>query len=144
MTANTNFYGLKVVLKRLVVYMTEVTSILMILVNVNERLLILLNGMIKVVLKIPINLVELCDPRTPLSQATCICRSNRFLCAIYIMLILTAAQVFVDGHHCQRVHQNVFNSLYNAQHMLKIWTLRDLKTFEKGGLKDLKRVFDKF
>ena len=33
---------------------------------------------------------------------------------------------------------------YNAQHKLKIWTLRDLKTSEKGGLKDLKRVFDKF
>ena len=30
---------------------------------------------------------------------------------------------------------------YNAQHKLKIWTL---KTSEKGGLKDLKRVFDKF
>ena len=27
---------------------------------------------------------------------------------------------------------------------LKIWTLRDLKISEKGGLKDLKRVFDKF
>ena len=25
---------------------------------------------------------------------------------------------------------------YNAQHKLKIWTLRDLKTSEKGGLKD--------
>ena len=33
---------------------------------------------------------------------------------------------------------------YNAQHKLKIWTLRDLKTSEKGGLKDLKRVFGKF
>ena len=33
---------------------------------------------------------------------------------------------------------------YNAQHKLKIWILRDLKTSEKGGLKDLKRVFDKF
>ena len=33
---------------------------------------------------------------------------------------------------------------YNAQHKLKIWTLRDLQTSEKGGLKDLKRVFDKF
>ena len=33
---------------------------------------------------------------------------------------------------------------YNAQHKLKIWTLRDLKTSEKGGLKDLNRVFDKF
>ena len=32
----------------------------------------------------------------------------------------------------------------NDQHMLKIWTLRDLKTSEKGGLKDLKRVFGKF
>ena len=52
-------------LKRLVVYTTEVTSIL---VNVNERLLILLNGMTKMMLKIPINLLELCDPRTPLSQ----------------------------------------------------------------------------
>ena len=33
---------------------------------------------------------------------------------------------------------------YNAQRNLKIWTLRDLKTFEKGGLKDLKRVFEIF
>ena len=33
---------------------------------------------------------------------------------------------------------------YNAQHKLKIWTLRDLKTSEKWGLKDLKRIFDKF
>ena len=33
---------------------------------------------------------------------------------------------------------------YNARHKLKIWTLRDLKTSEKGGLKDLKRVFGKF
>ena len=54
-----------VVLKRLGVYTTEVTSIL---VNVNERLLILLNGMTKMVLKIPINLFELRDPCTPLSQ----------------------------------------------------------------------------
>ena len=38
------------------------------LVNVNEHLLILLNGMTKMVLKIPINLLELRDPRTPLSQ----------------------------------------------------------------------------
>ena len=30
---------------------------------------------------------------------------------------------------------------YNDQHKLKIRTLRDLKTSEKGGLKDLKRVF---
>ena len=33
---------------------------------------------------------------------------------------------------------------YNAQHKLKIWTLRDLKTSEKGGLKETKGVFDKF
>ena len=33
---------------------------------------------------------------------------------------------------------------YNARHKLKIWTLRDLKTSAKGGLKDLKRVFGKF
>ena len=33
---------------------------------------------------------------------------------------------------------------YNARHKLKIWTLRNLKTFEKVGLKDLKRVFGKF
>ena len=34
--------------------------------------------------------------------------------------------------------------VYNDQPKLKIWTLRDLKTSEKGGLKDLKRVFGKF
>ena len=33
---------------------------------------------------------------------------------------------------------------YNARHKLKIWTLRDLKTSEKRGLRDLKRVFGKF
>ena len=33
---------------------------------------------------------------------------------------------------------------YNARHKLKIWTLRDLKTSEKGGLKYLKHVFGKF
>ena len=33
---------------------------------------------------------------------------------------------------------------YNAWHKLKIWTLRDIRTSEKGGLKDLKRVFGKF
>ena len=33
---------------------------------------------------------------------------------------------------------------YNDRHKLKIWTLRDPKTSEKGGLKDLKRVFGKF
>ena len=32
---------------------------------------------------------------------------------------------------------------YGAQHMLNIWTLRDLTTSEKGGLKNLKRVFGK-
>ena len=33
---------------------------------------------------------------------------------------------------------------YNAQHKLKIWTLRGLKTSEKAGLKDPKCVFGKF
>ena len=33
---------------------------------------------------------------------------------------------------------------YGAQHKLKIWSLRDLTTSEKGALKDLKRVFGKF
>ena len=33
---------------------------------------------------------------------------------------------------------------YGAQHKLKIWTLKHLTTSEKGGLKDLKRVFGKF
>ena len=31
---------------------------------------------------------------------------------------------------------------YNDQHKLKIWTLRDLKYSEKGGIKDLNRVID--
>ena len=62
---------LPVVLKRFVVYTMGVTIML---VNVNERLLILLNGMIIFFRKITISL--LVEPRTPymhvdLSQATC-------------------------------------------------------------------------
>ena len=33
---------------------------------------------------------------------------------------------------------------YNDKHKLKMWTLRDLKYSEKGGLKDLNRVIHSF
>ena len=40
--------------------------------------------------------------------------------------------------------RSAYLRIYFNVYKLKIWTLRDLKTSEKGGLRDLKRVFDKF
>ena len=76
-----------IVLKRLVVYTMEVTSIL---VNVNERLLISLNGMIKLCWKYQSICLLVTHAHPYHKLHVYICRSIRFLCAIYITLILLA------------------------------------------------------